>query len=312
MTQFIKHKYIVFQLLILSVILISSCEKNLPHTQKEVVTGFNVKWRHLPDVSNRNLVNNIRQLNPQILRYPGGTVTHKWDWKTGKAEPFKKATDFARPIQDLSTLVQQTGTKIVFVLDIVNKLVEDQIEMLIAADVPIEYIELGNELYAAEHSNYTLLFPDGKSYADTVNTWTPKLKSQFPNVKVSAVLMGRTPNPRNERQYSWNQLVSSNIKADIDAYTYHIYINDNGQTVEERIESFEMTVLDDPAKEIWITEYGAKNQNLSDLLKLADYVESIADIALNHVLISSNGRFSKLSSDGQELTKEGLAFKNRN
>lgn len=285
-------------LFFLAVIFFSNCK-----SQKKPITGFNVKWRALPEVQDKELIKNIKKLKPQLLRYPGGTVTHKWNWKTGKATP-SQSSDYIHPIEDVSVLFEKTNTKILFVMDVVNSSVDDQIEMLHRVNIPIEYIELGNEIYSNGHPNYLIPFPNGKSYADTVNTWVPKLKQHFPKAKIAALLIGK--HGSSPRQHNWNEKVTSNINVKIDAYTYHIYIG-NGESFHDRKIRFEEKYKKRD-KEVWVTEYGVKDQNLSKLLNLADYVESIADISLNHVLVSTNGNYSKLTSDGRSITKKGKEF----
>jgi alpha-L-arabinofuranosidase len=205
------------------------------------------------------------------------------------------------------------------VLDILNRTLADQIEMLTAIEklgVAIKYIELGNELYAQDDS-YKKVFPTGKDYALKVNEWVPELRKKFPKAKIAALLLGRQVKESNARMYNWNVQVIENTIASIDAYTYHIYINEK-ETLEE--EKAEFIAVEQKAKtqdkELWITEYGS-NQDKSnpkyyaELTKLADFVENYAKvtIALNHQIVG--GTKSKLSANGAEFLEEGKLFVGR-
>ena len=84
-----------------------------------VLIGFNSKWSYIPaphEAGYDAFVRNVRSLEPRALRYPGGTITHRWDWRTGAIESRKKGT-VVNPIEHLTQLVDHTEVEIVFVLD---------------------------------------------------------------------------------------------------------------------------------------------------------------------------------------------------
>jgi hypothetical protein len=265
--------------------------------------GFNMRWRDTPKISEELSVA-ILGMKPDLLRYPGGTLAHKWNWKTGLPTP-NNPNDVVHLIGDVKKMTDATNTGVVFVLDIVNSSVSNQLEMLMASNVAIEYIEIGNELYS---DHYEEIFPTGKSYADTVNSWVPQVRRVFPNAKFGACMLGRTTG--NDRKRTWNTQVSENINVPIDAYIYHIYVSED-ETVHSRIERFEEHFIENSGKETWITEYGAHSHTIEQTNEISDYVESIADIALNHCLIAASGNFSKIDSNS-DLTEEGQLFVNRN
>ena len=271
--------------------------------EKKCQIGFNMRWRDTPPLSN-NLTNAISGMKPDLLRYPGGTLAHKWNWKTGLPTP-NNANDVVHPISDVKNMADATQTEVVFVVDIVNSSIANQIEMLQASNVSVDYVEIGNELYS---DHYEAIFPSGKSYADTINSWVPELKKHFPNAKYGACMIGRTAG--NERKNNWNTEVHQNIKTSVDAYIYHIYVSEN-ETVSDRIERFKQRFITNSGKETWITEYGAHSHTLEQTNEISNYVESIADIALNHCLIAASGNFSKLNKLSA-YTSEGLLFVERN
>ncbi len=283
------------------------------------LTGFNSKWSYIPRPDSPDygtFINHVKSLKPQALRYPGGTITHRWDWQKGIINKHRKGTE-TNPIEHLTELVTQTHTEIIFVLDIVHRSLEDQIQMLKASKIPIKYIELGNEIYSRD---YKKVFPTGKDYADRVNLWTPEIRKHFPDAKLSISLLGRTA--RGSRLKQWNRLVTDNVK-DTDAYTYHIYAK-NKSTVAERIKEYEQNRILKKGIEIWVTEYGIKSekaftpeeqkQYLLQLDQLRQYVEQNSQIALCHILITKDfspksNNFSAIRYGGKTLNPVGAYFK---
>jgi alpha-L-arabinofuranosidase len=281
------------------------------------IYGFNQNWSFLPSFTNQRMLNNIKALTPKIIRYPGGTVTHSWDWRKGV--PTTRKTD-PHPLSDLKILQDKTNAKIVFVLDIVNSTLADQLTMLKTAKnlgINVEYIEMGNELYAQE-DNYEQVFPTGTAYADMVKIWVPQLRSNFPNAKIAALLFARPVNVNfNSRGFYWNEKVVAGLSNVIDAFTYHIYI---GETIDFKTTASNFRSVVAKAntrnKPLWITEYGNMHPKtdtdyLGELVKLANFVESFPNvtIALSHLIVGSDK--NKLSPDGNTLTPEGDIFKAR-
>ena len=285
----------------------------------EVQTGFNSKWCFVPSPGSphyETFVGLTKSLRPQLLRYPGGTITHRWDWQNGTMNQKRKGS-FTNPIGNLTTLASKTGVDVVFVLDIVNRSLEDQVEMLKASKLPIRYIELGNEIYAG---HYKSEFPTGKDYAERVNQWVPELRKQFPEAKLSISLLGR--NPEGARLKNWNRLVTENLK-DIDAYTYHIYVK-NGVTVQQRIKEYELQLIKRDGIDVWITEYGIVNEDalgpaeqkayIRQLDELRKYVETNSTVALCHILTTTDAspksdNCSAIHFGGQTLNPVGRYFK---
>lgn len=281
-----------------------------------VKIGFNQNFSMMPNMT-EELYKNIQKLKPQILRYPGGTVTHSWDWKNGVIET--RNSNSIHKIDEIKTLTDYTNAKFIFVLDILNKPLSDQIQMLRQIEklnVSIEYIELGNELYAQE-DDYKKIFPTGKHYADKVNEWLPTLRQNFPKAKIAPLLLGRKVKKSNDRMYQWNRQVVDNTINNVDAFTYHIYINEKSTFSQEKSDFLEVSnMANTKQKEIWITEYGNKQDKslqsyYLELDSLANFVETFPNvtIALNHQIIG--GTKNKLTEDGKEFVEEGLMYLKR-
>jgi hypothetical protein len=183
----------------------------------------------------------VRALGLESLRYPGGAAANYWDWHTGWV--YSNFSTGAGPFKDtlanFAPLVKVTGPPI-FNLNVLtynnaiatpaqtSAMVQDQIAMLKAAQqlgMPIEYIELGNELYFAlrptdkEGKNDAQRFSSGAPYASEMNYWIRELKSAFPQAQIAVLgqaFQGGT----------WNADVFSKIRG-ADAVTLHYYQVEN-------------------------------------------------------------------------------------
>ncbi len=276
------------------------------------VRGFNQNWSFMPMFDNE-VLSKIALLKPEMIRYPGGTVAHSWDWQIGQSDG--QTNNIYHPPASVQVLYQKTNADIVFVLDILKKSLADQINMLQTFQnlgVPIKYIELGNEMYANDTA-YSNVFATGANYAARVNQWYPVLKSNFPNAKIAALLFGREVSPNNARQYNWNADVVS-TSTTIDAYTYHIYIgeNTNFETVKANFTSVAANA-NTGNKELWITEYGNMHLDtepdyFDELKKLKSFLENFPNVSiiLNHLIFGN--RFSKYLRTDLPITPEGAMF----
>lgn len=280
------------------------------------IVGFNQNWSFMPAFS-EVMLKNIAQLKPQMVRYPGGTITHSWDWERGVKIGNNNAD--VHPLTDIKRVVDATGCRMIIVLDILNRTYDDQLRMLKSIQnlgIPITHIELGNELYAQDEP-YVATFPTGKEYGAKAAEWATKLKKDFPNVKVSALLQCRSSEASNQRLAQWNGLVVSTTYTAVDAYTYHIYIPVGGWCKSRSAEFAAVAKqANTKEKELWITEYGNQNDKtstgyLKSLDSLATFVETYprVAIALNHLIVGNDK--NKLVPDGSTFTPEGQLFLDR-
>lgn len=296
-----------------SVIPKDSLQKNHQNT---IILGLNQNWSYFPELTNKEMISNIKLLNPQVFRYPGGTVTHSWDWESGKITSRK--AKYIHKLDDVKLLQDETKSKVVFVLDIANNTLENQIKMLNQAErlgIKIEFVEFGNELYANDIPEYKEIFQSGSDYAKKVIVWNDEIKKVYPNAKTAALLLGRIVKSSNQRMYNWNKEVTGVLNMTrLDAYTYHVYIGEKSNFKETEVE-FD-TVLnntDENNKEIWITEYGNQHNNsegnyLAELKDLHNYLLKVPGVTmlLSHQIIGSQK--NKISDDGLVLTPEGRMF----
>jgi len=313
------------------------------------LTGFNINWRFLPKID-ETLEFHVAELDPKIIRFPGGTIANSWDWEQGKSD--SKKGGVIHSLDDLDELKDVTEAEVIFVLNILSSDLDKQLEMLEKAKdlgIAIKYVEIGNELYlgqggankddSGKHSKNVEKFPSGKEYAEFANEWATAIKAKFPKVKIALSALARD-NVRgdgtddalsagNHGKY-WNyNLAKYADKSKFDAYVYHLYIHlddeidlDDEQSINEvvqqRVDTFERSRIEDDSKEIWVTEYGVHAntaQRTAEVTsKLADYVESHAKISMPQVLISpSTTAYFSLINNVQrtELTTLGEMFKER-
>lgn len=101
--------------------------------------------------------------------------------------------------------------------------------------IPVEYIELGNELYFTD-TDYTNKYPNPINYVlDIKNNWIPQLSALFPNAKIAVIgsYDGMTDLKLNqvpERIRTWNSsLFEQNLNAN--AITFHYYLPPNTPTL---------------------------------------------------------------------------------
>jgi hypothetical protein len=287
-----------------------------PPTAVAQIRGFNQNWAQMPALSTGNMIPLMKRLKPGMIRYPGGTVTHSWDWKQGRI--LTRAGSAVHPIAEVKELSDALGAQVVVVLDILNSSLDDQMAMLRELrrlGVAFRHVELGNEIYAQD-AEYAARFPTGADYGAEANRWAAAVKAEFLNVQVAALLFAREVGGANVRGQNWNADVLGGPTGSIDAWTFHIYIPLGG-TAASVMDNYRSVsgALPLGGKPIWITEYGNKNETSADyipeLLALADAVQAQNNvtIALNHQMIG--GEKNKMPLDALALNAEGEAFVKR-
>ncbi len=300
----------------------------------EATSGFNINWSLLPPLNNELIAATV-SLKPEIIRYPGGAVSKSWDWAEGRSSKGGET----HTLEDLLTLKQATEADVIFVLNIMNRSLDDQVALLKTAremGIPIRYIEMGNEHYLQSdgHQDNVDVFPTGREYALRVNSWVPRLREEFPDAKIGLTLLGRTSegvsddmdDARNRLKF-WNQLVVATAE-DYDAFIYHIYVRPGNdieltdasmeQIIARRMDDFQQARLYENGKETWITEYGVHADTVEKTVRLtrllADWLEYSADISLAQVLYTPSTQtfFSMLTPpEGRRLTLLGEMFLKR-
>lgn len=177
----------------------------------------------------------------RLIRVSSGTAAQWIDWRTGDfidepGSPFATVDDDRRGItmDEWAELVKSTGAVPVWDLNVLTSTLDDQIEMLTAAErlgMPVRFIELGNELWDIR-GPYVERYPTGAAYADEMNQWIPVLRQRFPDAAIAVAGADGADAMFNEllgdRYRDWNRGVLGTIR-DIDAIVIHQYwgLDDN-------------------------------------------------------------------------------------
>ena len=258
--------------------------------------GHMLNYLTKPSWENQSFIDSVQKLSLEIIRYPGGTESQYFDWQTGKSLPSTLWTNgtlfnhayigtvphVSYPLSELLYFYQQTNIKPIFCLNLLTRSLPNQIEMLQTAStlgIPVEWIELGNELYF-EDQDFILKYPNPIDYVlDIKNNWIPQLNALFPNAKIAVIggfdgQIDLNNNSVPPRISSWNStLFEQNVSTD--AITFHYYIPPNTTTLSNPILSqalaapfrhwptLKTNTLDNITNgmECWITEYNLNDGN---------------------------------------------------
>lgn len=214
-------------------------EARAARTVPDAFFGFNaasiVQTVNVDLLLDPKLQDELATFPTRLLRVPTGTAAQWLDWRTGRfiQNPdslFASIPADRRPVtmDDWAGLLHRSGAEGVWDLNVLTSSLDDQVAMLEEAEklgLGVHYIELGNELWDAR-SIYPKVYPSGKAYAETMNTWIPTLRRRFPDARIAVA--GADPSDPlfssafGERYRNWNREVLATIH-DADAITIHPY-----------------------------------------------------------------------------------------
>jgi acetyl esterase/lipase len=250
--------------------------------------GFNLGSLTKPSWDNVRFRDSTLSLGLNLLRYPGGTESQYFDWKTGKILPISlwqngtlssfrelaTTPHLAHNLAQLKSFTDYAKVKPVFCLNVTSSSLSDQLMMLKQAKslgLPVEFVELGHELYAAEQ-DFTKAFPSPSAYANEMKKWADSIRFNFPLAKIAAIgatkdILLSVGKPMPLRVRSWNDaLIQQNLN--VQAFTLHNFFRHNmplfGSNFQIAINAsftewdrFKKFAIDSipKSKEIWITEY---------------------------------------------------------
>jgi hypothetical protein len=126
--------------------------------------GFMLNYMTKPSWRNKSFLDSVKKLGLEIIRFPGGTESQYFDWQTGRSISSTKwgptglqnhsfigtVPHISYPLSELKFFYEKTGVKPIFCLNLWTKDLNNQLQMLITArnlGIPVDYIELGNELF---------------------------------------------------------------------------------------------------------------------------------------------------------------------
>ncbi len=185
----------------------------------------------------------VNQLNPRMLRIPGGTESQYWDWGRGRwienisgirhpymAQVFRRLEREGKSpakLEDFKTGLDSTGTIPLFVLNIVTSDLDYQLAMLKQArkiGIPVKYIQIGNEPYIPFEDNQNA-FPTPSAYATLASQWASAIKKEFPQAKIAVVGVNPMVVERVQRARlnNWNENIVNTALPEANALTVHVY-----------------------------------------------------------------------------------------
>ena len=201
-------------------------------------------WKNAVDQTN------LERLAIKHLRFPGGIVGNYYDWTTGDMispdapHPHHSLDVENYRVRQLLTAHETTGVLPVFVLNMLTSYripgyasaLESQLSMLRHAQqigLPVERIELGNELYAPVYDEHTYPlsevnmrgFIDAADYYSTASSWAEQIKSEFPESSIGLVdtVVRSSDVANSNRKYFWNRDLNATDLSEFDALIRHYY-----------------------------------------------------------------------------------------
>jgi hypothetical protein len=202
-------------------------------------------------LSDPRFIKAIDSLKIDWFRYPGGTNANYDNWRTDSPS-----------LRSVQLLVQGTGMKIMFDMNILTASLDDQLQMLDEANrlgiVGDGIFELGNELNQFNYKGKER-FPNARAYADTCHRWIAELKKRFPKAQFAVV-------GENKKWKGAEDWANIQVKTNPEAYLiWHFYppgkFTHNGKLDtsalktlirEDYVKSFGKNI---PASKVWITEF---------------------------------------------------------
>lgn len=258
--------------------------------------GFMSNYLNKPSWRNQSFIDSVRKLGLELIRYPGGTESQYFDWQTGRSIPSSNwsptglqnhgyigtVPHVSYPLAELKYFYDQTGVKPIFCLNLLTKDLSNQLQMLQTAQglgIPVEYIELGNELYFAD-ADFVAKYATPNDYVtDIKNNWIPTLAAAFPAARLAVIgsfdlNVDLNGNPIPTRISSWNNVVLSQISTS-HAITFHYYLPPNTTTLSNPVipqalaASFKhwstlkqaTLAIVPPGRDVYITEYNLNDGN---------------------------------------------------
>jgi hypothetical protein len=283
--------------------------------------GYNLNASTKPSLSNQSFIDSIQWLEVPLLRYPGGTISQYWDWQNGRPFPASawavnggvylnnshvSAPMVSFPLSEYKKLLDSLNAKAVFVLNVHSRSMSDQMDMLRAAQnegIPVEFVELGNELYF-EIADFTARYPTAGSYAREMNVWTDSIKNIFPDSRIAITGTSTKPflpngNPVPLRIRTWNDSIYAFYNY-TDAITLHNYFRHNN-TIQNPDPSqvlssafsewdtarvYSVNTINN-GMQVWFTEYNLNDQ-LSNYTVATTWLHGLFTAAIHLLLLEEN------------------------
>jgi|GEM_PF-6140655 len=226
--------------------------------------GFNQQGLSDPLASDTEFYDLLESTSPTMLRYPGGVESQYWDWQAGGIIDEKNWTAFggdlvnnfnlsqvpqpSNILENFKQKIDKLGAEPLYCLNVLSSTLEEQVDMLLHAEsigLPVNYIELGNELYLSEE-DYLNKYPTAEDYALAMRTWIPVIRENFPAAKIGICGTGISGN-RPDRQINWNEPLFD-LAENVDAIIMHPYPGSVAEGRQNFDETLLPTILSSPFK----------------------------------------------------------------
>jgi hypothetical protein len=193
-------------------------------------------------------------MNMGILRFPVGTGSNYWDWKSGKFLPFYgHSIPGGWPLSELALELSETGATPIFAMNLLTNPVatsdadtlgpnEDYslnpttglLATAKSLNIPLPYLELGNEFYfpgpvsfpsdpSDKNGDNIAVYPDAGTYGTTASAWISNIHAQGSTHHCAAVGAHAV---NAARQQTWNEGLFKTLEGE-DAVTLHFYPQTN-------------------------------------------------------------------------------------
>ncbi|MDR0306495.1 MAG: hypothetical protein LBI42_06630 [Chitinispirillales bacterium] len=227
----------------------------------------------------------VRDVNHQVLRYPGGLRADDDDW-----QDVLKKKDWMVDTDEFFDFMKKTNTGAMITVNFGTGTPEKAaawVEHAKKKNVNAKYWEIGNELYGSWHPNVTT----GDDYGKRAREFAVQMKKADPSIKVTAVWM---------LDGDWNRETFVHLKDVVDGVNVHHYPqhagqeNDAGllaapQTLPDILGSVRRQLKEYGAAgknyEIWLTEWnsvdfdpGPQTMGIINALFVADYLGMLTQV----------------------------------
>ena len=196
------------------------------------------------DVNDTSFTNKVRKIKPNVLRFPGGTISNFYhyddkaygldiseisDWDVqkftkrynGLIKEQKKRNHNHNYIDDFILLAKQNNSKVILVANIISSEDDDSINMIKrfkSENIEILGVELGSELSNRAYKKYINSVDD---YIQLAQKYSDIIKKEYPEIKVGVVaapIKDKMP----IRLLNWNYNLSK--ETFYDAIIHHSYL----------------------------------------------------------------------------------------
>lgn len=239
------------------------------------------------------IVDFVKSIGITCFRYPGGE-SPGYHWENGTFDFTGRYVN--APLRDIKYLIefcQRTNAKLIMQVNIESGTPKEAAELVEYMNkkvgFPVEYWELGNEVYGDWDKAYT----KGDKYAKLIKEYASQMKKIDPTIKIGA---DWAP----QRNIFFNNALAKGAGNDIDFLSIHWYPNhiQANKKFENRIHPTAKEVM---ANYLWVPQIIAKAK-----ATFAKYAPKKKD-KLEFAFLEWDGAWDGLSYDLAPYTQEGIA-----